>query len=133
VLDASVTLAWAFEDEAGGYADAALGALAEASALVPALWVSEVVNALVVGERRGRIAPADTARFLALLQSLPVSVAEARVEGLPELSWMAREGGIPAYDASYLQLAVSRGLPLATGDGALREAAASSGVELFHT
>jgi hypothetical protein len=48
VLDASVTLAWAFEDEVNAYPDFVLESLAEAKACVPTIWPLEVGNALLV-------------------------------------------------------------------------------------
>jgi hypothetical protein len=38
------------------------------------LWPLEVANVLSVGERRGRITPADTAKFLSLLDTFPIAV-----------------------------------------------------------
>ena len=46
VLDASVTLAWCFEDEANAHALDILERLEEGEAVAPALWVLEVGNAL---------------------------------------------------------------------------------------
>lgn len=71
VMDASVTLAWAFEDEVTPYTEAVLDKLTRSRAVVPALWPLEVGNALVVAERRGRLKEADTVRFLTLLRQLP--------------------------------------------------------------
>lgn len=131
MLDASVALAWAFEDEAEGYAEAALEALSEGGAVVPDLWGYEIVNALVVGERRERITPAETARFITLLGELPVEVEEIPLGGLSELASLAREYGLSAYDAAYLGVAVRRGVPLATQDTSLRKAARKAGVGIF--
>jgi predicted nucleic acid-binding protein len=126
-----VALAWAFEDEADEHADAALEAMMENGAAVPGLWGFEVVNALVVGERRGRIAAADSARFLELLRGLPIEVEEAPLSRLTEVLPVARERGLSAYDAAYLAVAMRRGLSLATQDTALRKAASDTGVALF--
>jgi hypothetical protein len=78
VLDASVTLAWAFEDEENGYSDFVLEALAEAKACVPIVWPLEVGNTLLVAERRGQLNQAATVQFLALLWQLPIVVEPAR-------------------------------------------------------
>ncbi len=55
VLDASLTLAWYFEDEATPAAEEVLDAVAEQGAIVPPLWRLEVANAFQSGVRRGRI------------------------------------------------------------------------------
>ncbi len=133
MLDASVAVGWAFEDESGAYADSVLEAISEGGAVVPSLWGYEVVNALAVGERRERILPADSERFLALLEALPVEVEEAQSSSLTGLVKLAREQELSAYDAAYLAVAVRRGLPLATQDRALEQAAYRSGVAVFES
>ena len=129
--DASVTLSWAFEDEAGGYPDSVLEALSQDGAIVPVLWCYEVVNALVAGERKGRISSADGARFLTLLRELPIEFEAATFSGLSGLVSLARDHGLSAYDAAYLDVSLRRGLPLATQDHSLIEAARRSGVLIF--
>ncbi|MBI1813032.1 type II toxin-antitoxin system VapC family toxin [Candidatus Peregrinibacteria bacterium] len=74
VLDGSVAVAWCFSDEADQYADRIAGAFPSLQAVVPAIWHLEVANALLMGERRKRSLPADTAQWLAYLRSLPVIV-----------------------------------------------------------
>lgn len=132
VLDASVALAWCFEDEADPAADALLRTLGPRTALVPGLWALEVTNVLIGAERRGRITPAETARFLRLLDELPIDVdAETPARAGREGLLLARAHGLSSYDAAYLELAVRRGVPLATRDRALAEAARSVGVEVW--
>lgn len=132
VLDASVALAWAFEDEEDGYPDLVLDSLAEAKACVPAIWPLEVGNALLVAERRGRLNQAATVQFLALLRQLPIVVEPERPERIwGEILALAREQGLSTYDASYLHLAMRRGFSLATNDELLRQAAVRAGVSLF--
>lgn len=126
-----MTLAWAFEDEADAYADSVLDALAENGAVVPGLWSLEVANVLVVSERRGRLAQADSTRFLELLQELPLETEETTLESVPGLISLVREQSLSSYDAAYLHLAMRRGLSLATRDERLRRAAAAGGVALF--
>jgi predicted nucleic acid-binding protein len=132
VLDASVTLAWAFEDEENGYPDVVLESLAEATACVPIIWPLEVGNALLVAERRGRLNQAATVQFLALLWQLPIVIEPEKPERmLGEILSLAREQGLSTYDATYLHLAMRQGFPLATTDEFLRKAATRAGVQLF--
>ena len=131
MLDASVAVGWAFEDESDAYADAVLEALSENGAVVPGLWGYEVANALRTGECGERILPADSERFLALLKALPIEVEETQSGDPTVLLQLARERGLSAYDAAYLAVAVRRGLPLATQDRALQEAAYRSGATIF--
>ncbi len=57
---------------------------------MPDLWGYEVVNALLAGERRRRIMPAESARFLTLLRDLPIEVEEMTFSELSELASLAR-------------------------------------------
>ena len=132
VLDASVALAWAFEDETTPYTEAVLETLGQGKAMVPSIWPLEIGNALVVAERRGRLKEADTVRFLALLRQLPIAVEWEPIERVfSDVVRLAREQRISVYDASYLDLAMRLGVPLATQDEGLRQAAARCGVNIF--
>ena len=132
VLDCSATVAWFFEDEADPYAELVLEGLEAAAALVPALWPLEVANALLVGERRKRTSEAKVTQFLALLQSLPITVDDqAAGHTWAGTLHLARSQNLSAYDAAYLEIALRRGLPLATLDGKLKGAAVAVGVPSF--
>ncbi len=132
VLDASVALAWAFEDEAGDYAKEVLTHLRTGEAVAPALWPLEVSNGLLVAERRRRITRSDAARFASLLMALPIVVEPPDRRGIFEtIPILARRHGLSAYDAHYLELALRGGVPLATLDETLRKAAVSEGVAIF--
>jgi len=132
ILDASVTLAWAFEDEGSTYTELVLETMTTAKAYVPTIWPLEVGNALLVAERRGRLNQADTVQFLSLLWQLPIFVEPERPERMfGEILALAREQRLSSYDATYLHLAMRRGLPLATADEPLRQAAIRAGVPLF--
>jgi len=131
-LDCSMTMAWCFEDEATPYSESVLEALANGEAFVPPIWSLEVANVLVVGERKKRLLPAQSLRFVELLQSLPITL-DSDVRPLGELLGLAREQRLSSYDASYLDLAVRTGLPLASLDGPLLEAASRFGVARFKT
>ena len=131
VLDNSVAVVWGFEDKDSAYADKTLELLDTDGALAPAIWPLEVANAILTGERRGRLSVADTARFLELLGGLPITVEDIALAGtLGTVLDVGRTYGLTSYDASYLELAMRRGLPLATLDGRLADAAGRAGVKL---
>ena len=131
VLDASVTLAWCFVDESSEMADRVLAQLEGEEAIAPAIWPLEVANGLRTAERRGRLDLADLVQVRELLTALPVEVEGVPLDAaLGEVSELARQLDLTAYDASYLALAARRGLPLATADDRLRRACAQAGVEL---
>ena len=131
VIDASVTLAWCFEDETSAAADAVLDRLEREPALAPAHWPLEVANALRTAERRGRLEASALPRLRALLAALPVEVAPvALTTAVFSVLETARTYELSAYDAAYLDLAATRGLPLATADDRLRAACVLAGVEV---
>jgi predicted nucleic acid-binding protein len=131
VIDASVALAWCFADELSEDADVVLGRFEHEAAIAPAIWALEVANGLRTAERRGRLELADRARVRDLLLSLPVEVVAVDLQlALGEVTELARDLGLTAYDAAYVALAARRGLALATVDDRLRQAAASAGVEI---
>src|SRR5438128_1175611 len=74
VLDCSVALSWCFPDEKSRAGQRVLAALAEGSAIVPALWFLEVANALLAGERRGRLTQAEATEAIRMLRQLPLEV-----------------------------------------------------------
>ena len=132
VIDSSVAIAWCFPNERDTYSQSVLDALTSEPAVVPDLWHLEVANTLVVGERRKRSTQANTVTWLGFLSSLPIVVDEAtRAHAFADTVSIAREHGLSVYDAAYLELAIRRGLPLATLDAKLRTTAEIVGVPLY--
>jgi predicted nucleic acid-binding protein len=131
-LDASIALAWCFDDEATPAADAVLDRLADEEAAAPALWRLEVANGLAMAERRGRLNVAGLIRFVALLQGLAVTIdAEGSERAFRDLLDLARSERLTVYDAAYLELALRLGVPLASKDIKLRKAAEKLGLALL--
>ena len=132
VVDASVALAWCFPDEASDYADAVLVALEGRTILVPAIWGLEIANAVLAGERSKRLRQPEIRRFTTLLESLsPVQDVQPVCDHVSNVLPLAREYGLSAYDAAYLELAIRHGAPLATLDGKIQKAAQKAGVRVF--
>ena len=129
VIDSSAALSWCFEDEATPESDTLFERVRDQGALVPGLWHLEVANVLLQAEKRGRIATSDVATRLELIAELPIATdTETTARAWREILALARAEGLTTYDASYLELAVRRGLPLHTKDEALIAAAERSGV-----
>ncbi|MFM1886733.1 MAG: hypothetical protein RL026_1890 [Pseudomonadota bacterium] len=133
VLDASVALAWGLEDEGPGhdYAQRVLSGLAQQGAVawVPSLWGLEVGNVLARGEARGTVPAARLEALLRVLDHLPLRIDEQTAErALRETLVLARQRRLSTYDASSLELAARKGLPIATLDAALAAAADACGV-----
>jgi predicted nucleic acid-binding protein len=133
VLDCSVTMAWCFDDEATAFTDAVRDSLADVRAVVPSLWPLEVANATIMGERRKRLDEARSQRFIVLIEALPIVIDdETARRAFGDTRHLARTYQLSAYDASYLELAIRRGLPLACLDGKLKTAATAAGVALYN-
>lgn len=131
VLDASVTMAWCFADEATAYTEAVFDRLRNDGAVVPAIWPLEVANVLLIGERRQRLSELQRVRFVHVLRALPITVdVGALSEAFGAVLAIGREHGLSAYDAAYLELAMREGLPLATQDERLVAVARLVGVTL---
>jgi predicted nucleic acid-binding protein len=132
VVDNSVVVAWCFADQATELSLAVLAYLENHTAVAPGVFPLELGNALVVAERRKKLARADAQRFLRLVQSLPLRVEqELPQRQLGEVLALARQYDLSTYDAAYLDLAMRAALPLATMDQPLRVAAKRAGVPLF--
>jgi predicted nucleic acid-binding protein len=134
VLDASLAVGCLFADEATDAKLEALRTVAKIGAWVPALWHLEVVNALRIGVRRGRCSEVFVDESLAKYARLPIMVdPETDARAWTETLHIARAEGLTIYDASYLELAIRRALPLASSDKALVAAASRRDVELIAT
>ncbi|MBN2359752.1 MAG: type II toxin-antitoxin system VapC family toxin [Deltaproteobacteria bacterium] len=132
VLDCSVALAWLLPDESTATAERLLQSLDQRCRLwIPALWWYELANALRAAVARRRLSPADADHALELIRGLPLYVDTLLgSEAAQRFDALAREHGLSAYDAAYLELAQRRGVPLATFDAALTTACRRSGVKL---
>ncbi len=133
VLDCSATLPWVFADEASPAADALLDQLVEGErAWVPAPWHLELGNVLLGAKRHHRIDQAGIEAFLSRLAVYDIAVDDQTMERAWQKTLdLALQHGPSTYDASYLELALRRGLPLATLGRDLATAARASGVPVL--
>jgi predicted nucleic acid-binding protein len=124
---------WAFPDETSLQADRFLSRVTAEDVLwVPSLWWCEVANALILAERRKRLTEADGIQLKELYGMLPIKTDTIiGPEAIERLRTLAREYKLSAYDAMYLELALRKGLGLATLDRNLRSATEKAGVTLF--
>ena len=131
VIDASVALAGVFGDERHGTAWQVVERLRDAPAWVPAHFHLEVGNGLLTGLRRGRLTADQTRTAVVALGALPIEVdLDTPSRAFNECWPLAANHGLTTYDAAYLELAIRRGLPLATLDERLAHAARAAGVAL---
>jgi predicted nucleic acid-binding protein len=132
VIDASVALAWCFKDERTEATDRLLERVQTDAATVPILWHLEIANVLALAERRGRITSAESAELIALLETLEIIVdEETPSRAFGRVLDLAREQRLTAYDAAYLDVAMRLGVPLASKDRDLCDAAERLGVTVL--
>ncbi|MBM3761899.1 MAG: type II toxin-antitoxin system VapC family toxin [Acidobacteria bacterium] len=131
VLDCSVALAWIHADEKQAGLEAILERVVSKGAWVPGLWRLEVANVLEMGVRKGRIDAVFRDESIVDLSMLPIELGnETDGRAWGDTLELAIEHRLTVYDAAYLELALRRGLPLATLDRELAVAAVDCGVAL---
>ena len=124
VIDASVTLAWFFKDERTAFTENLLDYVAKNGAITPSIWPLEICNGLLMGHRRKRLSQADFHASLETLDALPITVdTTSLTHVLAKIPPLARDHQLTSYDASYLELAIRLGVPLATTDKQIIKAA----------
>lgn len=135
IADASVAIAWVHPAQATTETDAMLDFLAEGGSLVvPSLWPLEVANAITVLRRRRKLTPDEAQTAIEMLRELPVIIDhEAAAIAFTRLADLASNHHLTVYDATYLELATRRHLPLASNDEQMKQAAIRSGVDLWQS
>jgi predicted nucleic acid-binding protein len=136
VVDASLMLACVLEDERS---DAAVEAVARRwgageAAIAPFHFPVELMSGIEQAAKRGRMKSAD--RLVAYAAAVEpgvdlVTLPPEGGRGIPPLFELVDRSGLRVYDALYLQLAIARGVPLASLDEVLRKAARAEGVEVL--
>lgn len=114
------------------YAGKVLEALKKTSAHVPVTWGLEAANVIAKAEARGLVTEARGGAFIELLEGVDIEADAATfAHALSGTLQLARRYRLSAYDASYLELALRLGLPLATLDEDLQRAARKAGIKKF--
>ena len=133
VLDNSVAMRWCFENAAHPYADGILNRLATGEdAVVPVLWLYEASAVLAREQNRGSLAAPKADQFIAELRALRIAAdAESAARVFNDVHHLALAYRLTSYDAAYLELALRRGLPIATLDDELIRASRAAGVAVL--
>ena len=102
------------------------------SLVVPALWPLEVANALTVLRRRRKLTPDEARTAIEIIRELPAVIDhEAAAIAFTRLVDLALKHELTVYDATYIELARRRQLPLASNDAQMKQAAIRSGLGLW--
>ena len=130
VIDASVASTWCFKDELTDYTDSVLNALSgSVITIAPRLLLYEIHNTTLTGLRRQRIDRADAEAFLQLSYGLPIKIVDPL--SYRAIFALALHHGLTVYNAAYLDLALRKGLPIASLDIVLRKAAVNAGLSVY--
>ena len=104
------------------------------SLVVPALWPLEVANALTVLRRRRKLTADEARTAIDIIRELPAVIDhEAAALAFTRLVDLASEHELTIYDATYIELATRRQLPLASNDARMKQAANRLGVDLWRS
>ena len=129
VVDCSVAVRWLLPDEATPYTEAVFELLTQQDAIVPALFLPEFSNVFLKLARQRKLKQEAALGAVKRFAALGLEVDHGTPD--PErLFLLAVRYGLSAYDATYLELALRRGLPLACWDGGLKLAAEKAGLFL---
>jgi predicted nucleic acid-binding protein len=126
VLDASIAASWFLPDEQSEAAEGLIGALGISPGLVPSLFWFEARNLFVMAERRGRLGRGAALAATLKLRSLPLQ--DSGIGNDVSIVDLALRHALSGYDASYVALAKSSGMPLATADRKMAAAARSEDI-----
>lgn len=129
VVDASIAAAWLIPDEKTEASDAVLDLVERDGGVVLDLFWHEIRHILLKVERRARSAPGAAASAMGKLRQLSLASVVASSDAV--VLAIARTHALTAYDAAYLDVALSGDFPLATLDRALAGAARACGVPLL--
>lgn len=129
VIDASTVLEWLLRDGRAKEADALMSRSNAEGAAAPRLMTLEVANGLRNRMRRGAFAPSE--RHAMLKDFVQLEIEWDDQADPQELTQLSDAHGVTIYGATYLALASRLGLPLATFDQRLAEAARAAGVRVL--
>lgn len=131
VLDCSVALAWCLPDEQSDYAASTLDLLLDQQAIVPPLWHLEIMNVLLMAQRRKRLEEDRIPHILQALSALGISTDKKHIN-ISDLNFIsfAVKYQITSYDAAYLYLAKREKILLATLDKKMKQVAEQLGMFL---
>ena len=135
VLDNSVSMRWLLASEKASdqkYAERVLESMIDTDALTPNLWHLEAISVLLGAEKRGEINIGNIEQFILQLENLPIYVDSLTAhQAFSQTLILSREYNISSYDASYLELAMRKGIPLSSLDKKLVKAANKAGVDIY--
>lgn len=128
ILDASVTAVWLLPDEASDVSRRAYAQLRKGmfDVRVPQLWLWECGNIIANAVKRSRLSAPDALLTWSVLDAIRarVEMSDYKPSQVQAALQIALDHSLSIYDAAYLWLAFTTGLPLLTHDRLMSAAAA---------
>ena len=132
IVDSSVTLAWVIQDERSASTERILSMVVDNGAWVPTICRLEVVNGMQQAMKRRRLDQKGRNEAIIDLSNLNILVdPDTNTFAWTHTVELADRFALTSYDASYLELAHRRALPLATLDQELRAAGKKLGISVL--
>ncbi len=133
VIDCSFTVPIFLDDESGKHTEEVFQKIFDGSLIpaVPLLWYFEVCNVILISVRRNRIEQENVHRIMKLISELPTVPVNFSISEYYGIMDTAKEFELSFYDASYLFIARSEKIPIATYDKKLQKACMRAGVKIL--
>jgi predicted nucleic acid-binding protein len=132
VVDASLFVAWLLNEPDHGPADSVWDILTAETIFVPGHWPNEIANALRRAVRTNRLRMDEVSPIAERVNTFEIGFAKPTPRSqIGSLALEALEFGLSTYDMTYVRLARDHRCPLATIDGAMRNAARRLHIDLL--
>ncbi len=137
VLDNSVSMRWiqaSNKKQDQDYANIILDLFFSKNmiALTPCIWRIEATHAVLNAVKHKNITKSDAASYFDLLSDLDIQLDNGTTKtAFISTYQLAKKNNLSAYDASYIELAIRKELPLASLDKSVIKAAQKESVELW--
>lgn len=128
VLDASACVPWFLPDEPSERSDDLRKLVIEAGAVTSFMWPIEMLNTFNVCVRRKRLERDRADECAAIVARFEIEIEPAERSSLLDAYVLAADLSLSVYDATYLEVARRRHIPLATLDERLAAAAERLGI-----
>lgn len=134
VLDNSIVMRWLFNDGTPTdlqFSYSLLEIMKESTVWVPNIWPLEAMNVIMLAVHKGLLVKTAAFAFLNTLSQMEMQVdSEVHYPSMTSLLSLITTHQLSSYDASYIAVAIHKGIPLCTLDKAMQKAAHKMGIEL---
>ncbi len=120
VLDASAFLTFLLKEESDIIDPTVIEKmlLQEADIVVPPIFYTEVLNALLMAVKRKRISRVQLEEYITITEAMPFHIEDSIT--IEEIANLALDHSLTSYDASYVALALEYRVPVISMDKAIQ-------------